>query len=305
MKQLTSATYWHSEAEDDMIYSSRGTSVEKARWWHRSYIFDYLLVCFNFGMVGILYFFVPPFQRYLPPSNSTDAILYPYPYEGDTVPSWSLVWRQKKMLLSTFSQLIFPGLLKSIIGFVGPILCFLVLQFWRRSAHDFHTTVLGLLEAQSLTLLATEAIKLAAGEYRPDYISIIDEGKPEKLIKDAQQSFPSGHSSLSFCAMCYMAMWLMANLGAFHKKGSGEFWRSMLSMVPLIVAIFVAISRVDDYRHDFDDITVGAMIGAAFGVYCWLLNYPPPTSNSSAIPKHRGVKEFMVISDEELLLNDN
>lgn len=110
MKQLTSATNWHSEAEDYMIYSSRGTSVEKARWWHRSYIFDYLLVCFNFGMVGILYFFVPPFQRYLPPSNSTDAILYPYPYEGDTVPSWSLVWRQKKNLHTSFSQLIFPGL---------------------------------------------------------------------------------------------------------------------------------------------------------------------------------------------------
>jgi membrane-associated phospholipid phosphatase len=254
--------------EVDLPFSTRSPPRS---WWNASYIGDYLLICLCFALVGILYFFVPPFQRYIPVSNSTDAILYPYPYEADLVPSWAL----------------------SIIGFVGPIICFLIPQYWRRSAHDFHTTVLGLIEAQAVTLLLTEALKLAAGEYRPDYISIIDNGEPAKVVKDAQQSFPSGHSSLSFCAMSYLAMWLAANLGVFAKRGGGEMWKSLLSLLPLVVSFFVAISRVDNYRHNFIDITAGGLLGAAFGVYFWLLNYPPPSSRLARFPKLRRPPKFL------------
>ena len=170
MKDLSSDIFDDDDrySDDSSLDSSWGGAKPSSRrvagmgWWTKSYIADYLLVCLCFGLVGILYFFVPPFERYLPPNNATDAIMYPYPYEADTVPSWAL----------------------AIIGFVGPILCFLVPQYWRRSAHDFHTTVLGLIEAQAVTLLATEAIKLAAGEYRPDYVDIINDGEPAKLITD-------------------------------------------------------------------------------------------------------------------------
>ena len=64
--------------------------------------------------------------------------------------------------------------------------------------------------------------------------------------------------------MAYMSMWIVANLGVFHKKGGGELWRALAALVPLIVAFFVAISRVDNYRHNFIDITAGGILGSAF-----------------------------------------
>lgn len=274
---------WMTEAseEDEIdgrehqgLMSLNDSGTPKSPWWTKSYIVDYVVTAGLYALVGILYFWVPIFQRFLPGPQ-----YYPYPYTGtEIVPSWALI----------------------IICMVGPITIFAGSQYFKRSPHDLHNSILGLFQGLSMALLTTEALKLAAGEYRPYYEAVVTdlaEGTvSQSVAKDAQQSFPSGHSSLSFCAMVYLSMYISANLRVFAKKSDGAMWKAVLSLLPLVVSCFVAISRVDDYHHDFTDITAGSIMGAAFGVYSWLLNYQSPFSAAPARPRLRvKVVEFTSI----------
>lgn len=268
-----SSLSWFREDED--LLESNPLDVlqqlepKREGWYSYSYITDYVLTGLCFVLVGVMYFWVPLFQRYLPSDEAQVEAMYPYPELPNIVPPWSL----------------------ALICLVGPLLIFLAPQFWRRSAHDFHNSVLGLLQALALTLLTTEALKLAAGEYRPDYYAIVQQPSSSTHdINDGHQSFPSGHASTSFAAMSYVSLWLAANLGVFAKQSSGDMWRAIISLVPLTISFFVAISRVDDYHHNFTDITAGAIIGAAFALYCWHLNYPSLFSRAPHVPKLRPPK---------------
>lgn len=53
-----------------------------------------------------------------------------------------------------------------------PITVFAVYQVLFRSLHDFHHACLGLLTSLVVTLVFTDAIKLTAGRYRPDWYVI-------------------------------------------------------------------------------------------------------------------------------------
>jgi diacylglycerol diphosphate phosphatase / phosphatidate phosphatase len=214
--------------------------------------------------VGVVHLF-KPVHRYLP--DNDPMMSYPLRNSlsgGEIVPPWALA-----------------------IVIVLPLIFFLPLQHFRRSAHDLFATLFGWAESVVLALFVTEMLKRAAGRYRPDFDARLASGD-QTLIVEGEQSFPSGHSSLSFAVMSYVAMWSAANLGVFHRHGGGgELWKAVISLAPLSIAFFVAISRTIDNHHNFSDVLAGGVIGAAFGVYCWLLNYPMLSSKQSAVAKLR------------------
>lgn len=153
---------------------------------------------------------------------------------------------------------------------------------------------LGLLLAIILSIHVTQFLKMMVGRARPDFMSRCLETKMvdlkllplrpngsidihkcpntnKELIIDGYRSFPSGHASGSFAGLGFLSIWLGGLLGVFD--GDGNVWRVMVSLLPLNLAAYISLTRLLDYRHHWDDLAVGAIIGvlsALVGhlVYC-------------------------------------
>ncbi|KAG8891304.1 hypothetical protein FRC00_013942, partial [Tulasnella sp. 408] len=68
------------------------------------------------------------------------------------------------------------------------------------------------------------------------------------ILRDGFRSFFSGHSSLSFAGLGFLFWYLSGKLHLFDLRGhAGKAW---ISVVPLMGATLVAISRTMDYRRE-------------------------------------------------------
>ena len=102
--------------------------------------------------------------------------------------------------------------------------------------------------------------------------------------KESQMSFPSGHSSAAFAGFGFLALYLNAKLkilpsmgkpsGAaeYEKKEDGNepgirrttHWRLVLWVLPWLVALLIAASKIRDGWHHPQDILFGAFVGTVF-----------------------------------------
>jgi len=108
------------------------------------------------------------------------------------------------------------------------------------------------------------------------------------LMKGGRRSFPSGHTSFSFagatfCAL-YSYVWLgkissQMNLGRTDINFPGVSFKLGMFGLWYIPAIYVAISRTQDYRHLPGDVFAGALIGTTTTLFCFVqyfsLKSPP------------------------------
>ncbi|PVF96354.1 acid phosphatase/Vanadium-dependent haloperoxidase [Serendipita vermifera] len=145
----------------------------------------------------------------------------------------------------------------------------------------------------------TETIKFIVGRPRPDLLSRC---KPDaaraqaaftqtavtlfstsictttdvKELNDGFRSFPSGHASMSFAGLTYLALFLAGRLHLFtpHSTHGKHLYAYALSGAPLLLASFVTFSRVSDFRHRLSDVVGGALIGIFFGVLAFRYYYP-------------------------------
>ncbi|KAG9064907.1 hypothetical protein KI688_003169 [Linnemannia hyalina] len=187
--------------------------------------------------------------------------------------------------------------------------------FQRRSYTDLHNALLGLFLAQSLVLIVTDSIKIAVGRPRPDFLdrclSLYDNanaGIPldqlnnpvnllsnstictrTDLLRDGFKSFPSGHSSFSFGGLGFLSMYLAGKLHLFDERG--HIYKSLVVLAPMILAALIATSRVADYRHHWQDVTVGSFIGFFFAVFAYRQYYPSLASNKSDRPFSPRIRE--------------
>lgn len=116
-------------------------------------------------------------------------------------------------------------------------------------------------------------------------------------------SFPSGHSSLAFAAMVFLSFYMAGHFAIFahgnvdqscnvryeshstHRLGkkivrrfimyfsnhsSKPFWKLLLCLAPWFLATFIAVSRVMDYHHHFEDIVAGSLVGIVCAVLCYI-----------------------------------
>ncbi|PWN50650.1 acid phosphatase/Vanadium-dependent haloperoxidase [Violaceomyces palustris] len=161
-----------------------------------------------------------------------------------------------------------------------------------RSFWDLHNGLLGLVLAHALTLTITTIIKVCVGRPRPD---LLDRCQPRagsqnaspyglateiictvpldsSKLKDGFRSFPSGHSSTSFAGMTFLTLYIGAKMHLFDRRGHAI--TAWLSVLPLVAATLIAVSRTMDYRHHATDVIAGGLLGfwLAYGVY--RLYYP-------------------------------
>jgi len=123
---------------------------------------------------------------------------------------------------------------------------------------------------QSSSQWATYFAKTSSSDHESNYFgSLVKVGAniPERIVNDAQRSFPSGHSSLSFAGLT----WLTGFFRHALRVKSGDFFslRAATSFLPLILAAYIAVSRVRDRKHNVDDVSIGAMIGALGAILAW------------------------------------
>ncbi|KAJ5550821.1 Phosphatidic acid phosphatase type 2/haloperoxidase [Penicillium sp. DV-2018c] len=161
---------------------------------------------------------------------------------------------------------------------------------WKDRLWELNCGVLGLLLAQGLAFVITQALKNACGKPRPD---IIDRCKPRPgsedlfpglsnysictgdpvLLKDGFRSWPSGHSSSSFAGLFYTSLWLGGKLHVMDNRG--EAWKALLVTVPILAATLVAVSRIMDARHHPFDVITGSMLGIACAFVAYRQYFPP------------------------------
>ncbi|ELP94103.1 phosphatidic acid phosphatase type 2 domain containing protein 1B, putative [Entamoeba invadens IP1] len=127
----------------------------------------------------------------------------------------------------------------------------------------------------ALNEFLTNIFKLFAGRPRPNFYAVYDAGDQA----DAYKSFPSGHSSMTFCAMMFLSLLLCGEFKVF--SGSGSLLKVVMCISPLILAGFVALTRTRDYFHNFDDILGGVLIGSIISFICYTTKFKTLWGNNA------------------------
>ncbi|CAN6446096.1 unnamed protein product [Victoria cruziana] len=230
----------------------------------RLHIHDWLILGLLMVLEFVLSDILPPFHRFVGREMMVDL---KYPLKHSTVPSWTL----------------------PIIAILVPFVFIIVYYIIRRNVYDFHHATLGLLFAVFLTGVITNALKDATGRPRPDFFwrcfpdgkdaydpltgGVICHGQ-DKLINDGHKSFPSGHTSWSFAGLGFLSLYISGKIQAFDRKG--HVAKLCIVFLPLLMALLVGISRVDDYRHHWNDVFAGGFLGMTVATFCYLQFFPAP-----------------------------
>jgi len=217
-----------------------------------------------------------------------------YPLEGNTVSSNALIW----------TTVAFPIIALMVAGFVfGP-------------RHDGKAMVCVSFVTFGLNFLITHTLKEYCGRFRPNFYQMCQfsedtlqcASESEGSISNAHHSFPSGHSSTAFSGMTLLTLAMMGKL-ALH--GNVDTVRhmlikkvlSILAILPILYATFVAASRVHDFMHHPSDVAVGAAIGFCCANFAYFTWYPSVYSASaSGIPlqliQERRMEEIDTTAEE-------
>ncbi|XP_008792779.2 lipid phosphate phosphatase 2-like isoform X1 [Phoenix dactylifera] len=240
-------------------HTVRSHGAKVARFHMHDWIVLLLLM-----VIDIILNVIEPFHRFVGEDMLTDLR---YPLKSNTVPFWAV----------------------PLIAILLPFVIFIAIYIKKRNVYDLHQAILGLLFSVLITAVLTDAIKDAVGRPRPDFFwrcfpdgkgvydnvstSVICNGE-KSVIKEGHKSFPSGHSSWSFAGLGFLAWYLCGKLRAFDRRG--HVAKLCIVVLPLLGAALVAVSRVDDYWHHWQDVFAGGLLGSTVASFCYLQFFPPP-----------------------------
>jgi len=206
---------------------------------------------------------------------------------------------------------------------------------------------MGLGYALATTTLFQSILKILIGGLRPHFLAIcqppqipafpgrgyggiwrtpadICTGDP-KRIREAQMSFPSGHSAAAFAGFGFLALYLNAkykilgnhitekvehpehtalphtnadtNTTVFSKENDTKentksaqapHWKMLLFVLPWLIASALAMSKVADYWHHPSDVLAGALLGVLMAHVAYGMVYKGVyNSRVNHIPRRR------------------
>ncbi|KAF7336668.1 Diacylglycerol pyrophosphate phosphatase 1 Short-DGPP phosphatase [Mycena venus] len=176
-----------------------------------------------------------------------------------------------------------------------------------RNMWDLHHALLGLTVAFSLVGTFEQLVRITVGRPRPDFIArcnpfdnaanghffglanttVCQTPATDPLIKDGMRSFFSGHACLSAVGLGFNSLYWAGKLQLFNRKSyTSKAW---LVFSPLMVSIYICITRVTDHRHHWEDVTVGFFAGIIPTYVFYRQFYPgleDPHSNLPYSPRH-------------------
>ncbi|KAK8958975.1 Lipid phosphate phosphatase 2 [Platanthera guangdongensis] len=77
-----------------------------------------------------------------------------------------------------------------------------------------------------------------------------------------------------FAGLGFLTWYLAGKIRVFNRRG--HVAKLCILLVPLLCASLVAISRVDDYWHHWQDVSAGGLLGLVVSSVIYLQFYPPP-----------------------------
>lgn len=149
--------------------------------------------------------------------------------------------------------------------------------------HLLQVSLLGVYLTVSVDGVVTDILKNWVGRPRPDFlarcvaksstpvdifvdISVCTGPLGDGALEDGMRSTPSGHLSISFSTFLFLSMWLFGQLRLLRNVSSNPLYMYLFAGSPLLLATYVALSRVQDYRHHFVDIILGGILGCTIAV---------------------------------------
>lgn len=164
--------------------------------------------------------------------------------------------------------------------------------------HVLQVSLLGAFLTISIDGLITDILKCWVGRPRPDFLercgaplaldpdayydmSVCTAPLGQGLLLDGMRSTPSGHLSISFSAFLFLSMWLFGQLQLLQRVGSQPMYLYVFAALPLLLAAYIALLRVQDYRHHFVDIITGGVLGCCVARVVYAKFFHPCTSDKS------------------------
>ena len=154
-----------------------------------------------------------------------------------------------------------------------PFTIVVLVELFRRQSP--HTILCTLCMAIGLSEFVTRCLKFWVLRPRPNFYHLcgFDMVTKQCLVSyphvvEAQVSFPSGHTSLSFCSMTVLALWMFQIIRWKQRTCGASTTRLFLFLSILIPwgwATFVGVSRIVDNWHHPSDVVAGCLIGMACG----------------------------------------
>ncbi|KAF8249253.1 acid phosphatase/Vanadium-dependent haloperoxidase [Wilcoxina mikolae CBS 423.85] len=298
-----------------------------------SYLLDWIVVIGTVAFAGSASVWITPNSR--PFSVNDITIQFPFQTKPK-IPSWLLI----------VCSIIIPALAIGFLTLTLPSRSqsyrksFTSLQGWKRRFYCLNTALLGLGMAIAIAMIVTDVLKNLLGRPRPDLLSrcnlnhdeipkfIVGPGElldwkvcrsyttakgsvsgalDESDLRDGFRSFPSGHCSMSFAGLTYLAIFLsefvfalpLAHLSTKSSTSTPisapivgteeeDYTHAarvensetplprfpimviiLICGIPILLAMYIASTRFSDYRHHTFDILAGSALGIFAGVVGW------------------------------------
>lgn len=176
----------------------------------------------------------------------------------DQTPIWTSLSFSKGTTDRAYNEnTISSSTLYTVAGGAALGICFLPNNDgWLQISHYRHGK--GIIEALSTTFLVTNVVKNVVGRKRPSF-----DNYPESERIDADKSFFSGHTSISFALATYSSLYVMDYIGNSDISKAGKWLYLTGSHV---LASYVGYTRVTDNRHFVSDVIAGGVAGSTIAL---------------------------------------
>lgn len=201
-----------------------------------------------------------------------------------------------------------------MVAVLLPCAVVIVVGTSRLSAMEIHHGLLGLWSSSGFNELITECLKNRVGRLRPDFLTRCkwsDElqactGKAQDM-HEGRRSFPSGHSSTAFAGMAFLSLflaglthsWCFSQVSPARSLSSTRLGRLFITLLPIAYATWVAVSRLEDYRHHKEDVIVGSLLGISTATTCYLIYWPNPFTLTQQTRANRHTSRARIVYGQE------
>jgi len=179
-----------------------------------------------------------------------------------------------------------------VVGFIAPFVLVAVTSVALRLPRKWMWLLCGAyLRTHIFNLFSTFLLKCLVGRPRPEFLKWSCQPNialcvgnmcttaacqaNQSNIYDGHQSFPSAHASISFAGLSFLSLFIW---GLTKPHLTGHLLPVLAAFCPLLTAAYVSLSRVQDYRHHWEDIVIGSILGTFWAVFFLGLAYLRPPS---------------------------